>query len=170
MEQARRRALLLLMVIASAAVLASCGSVGQVSAKRPAVALAQNIARLDRLVVWRTDAFPQNHFRFAFPATVAVTDPTAVQAVARALSALPPMPSGNVHCPADLGIIYRLVFAAGDQQFPVVSVDATGSETVRGLGVTRWVATSPDFWHTLGVAMGLAKPDYAIFPGSRPAN
>ena len=165
-EQAWKQALLLLIVIASAAVLAACGSAASVSAKRPAVALAQDISRLDRLVVTRTDAFPQNHVRFTFPATVTVTDSTAVQAVARALCALPKMPSDLLGCPADFGITYHLVFSAGDRSFPSVSVDATGCETVRGLGTVRWLSTSPGFWHTLGVAMGLAKPDNATFRGS----
>lgn len=131
-------------------------------------ALSDEVAHLDRLEVTRTDAFPQNHFRFAFPAAVAVTDPLAVQAVARALIDLPKMPSGPMYCPADFGIVYHLVFFSGSQRLLAVSVDATGCETVRGLGATRWVAGSPAFWRVLGTALHLAKPDWTTFRGSQP--
>jgi len=156
------RSVLAIAVLMSATLIVLCGCGSSTSP------LGQSLDRLDRLVVTRTDTIPQNHFRFAFPAAVAVTDPTALQPVARALCALPLMPSGTFHCPADFGITYHLVFSAGAQRFPAVSVDATGCETVRGLGTTRCVTTSPGFWHTLGVAMGLAKPDYATFQGSLP--
>jgi hypothetical protein len=131
-------------------------------------ALAQALSRLDRLVVLRSDAFPQNHISFSFPAKVTVSDPLEVQAVARALLALPAMPSTAFNAPIDLGITYRLVFATADERLPPISVDATGAQVVRGLGGTRWVARSPGFWRTLGTAMGLARPEYATFRGSMP--
>jgi hypothetical protein len=131
-------------------------------------ALAQALSHLDRVVVLRSDAFPQNHLYFSFPAKVTVSDPTQVQAVAQALLALPAMPSGTMYVPADLGITYRLFFATADQSLPAIVVAATGAQTVRGLGDTRWVARSPGFWVTLGSAMGLAQPTNATFRGSRP--
>jgi hypothetical protein len=160
------------LMLATLIVLCGCGSSAARQRTTPTAlpTLGQSVGQLDRLVVSRTDAFPQNHLRFAFPGTVTVTDPTAVQSVARALCALPKMPSGTFHCPADFGITYHLAFSAGERQFPAVSIDATGCETVRGLGTTRWVTTSPGFWHTLGMAIGLAKPDYATFMGSWPTN
>lgn len=35
-------------------------------------------------------------------------------------------PAGTISCPADFGIVYHLVFSAGEQTFPPVEVDATG--------------------------------------------
>lgn len=128
-------------------------------------ALAQQLSHLDRLVVRRSDAFPQNRTHFGFPAEVTVNDPARVQAVARALLALPAMPSGPLYIPNDLGITYRLVFATADQSLPAIVVAATGAQTVQGLGGTRWVARSPRFWATLGSAMGLAQPTNATFRG-----
>lgn len=61
-----------------------------------------------------------------------------MQAVAKALLALPTMPSGVLACPADLGVVYHLVFFVGDGRLAPVSIDAPGCETVRGLGVSRW--------------------------------
>ena len=128
-------------------------------------ALAQQLGHLDRLVVQRSDAFPQNHTHFSFPAEVTINDPAQVQTVARALLALPAMPSGPMFIPADLGITYRLIFATADQSLPAIVVAATGAQTVQGLGGTRWVARSPGFWVTLGSAMGLAQPTNATFRG-----
>jgi hypothetical protein len=91
-----------------------------------------------------------------------------VHAVARALLDLPLPPTGPIHCPADLGIVYRLTFFAGGRALPLVTVQATGCQVVEGLGAPRWAATSPDFWHTLGEAMGLANADYATFRGNGP--
>jgi hypothetical protein len=105
---------------------------------------------------------------FSFPANVAVANAMLVRNVARALCALPKMPSGSIHCPADFGITYHLAFFAGDREFPKVLVDSTGCASVKGIGEIRWVEQSPSFWHTLGVAMGLSTPDYATFRGSGP--
>ena len=170
-----RRGVQAAALLAAALTLIGCGAAassdrgGTIQGSSPASeALSQALSHLDRLVVLRSDAFPQNHISFSFPAKVTVSDPVEVQAVARALLALPAMPSGVLHGPADLGITYCLVFATVDERFPPISVDATGTQTVRGLGGTRWAARSPGFWRTLGSAMGLARPGYATFRGSMP--
>ncbi len=145
---------------------------GDPGPSRPASAadspLCTSVPTLDRLAVHRSDAFPQNHMRFSFPAEVTVTDATKVRAAARALCSLPTMPSGTFHCPADVGIVYRLVFSAGERALTPVEVDATGCERVRGLGHVRWAAHSPELWPTLGRAMGLLSPGYATFRGRGP--
>lgn len=175
MEFVRRRALLILMVVGYAAVLAACGSAGpasqpapSASSTAPATTLQQDISRLDRLVVRRSDAFPQNRIHFTFPATMTVSDVAAVQKVARALLELPAMPKG-ILCPIDLGIVYELTFFSAGHELPTISIRATGCQQVGGLGTTRWLARSPGFWRTLGLAMGLAKPGSATFRGSGPA-
>jgi hypothetical protein len=128
--------------------------------------LCGSVAGLDRLVVSRADAFAKDQFHFAFPEVVTVTDVAAVRGVARALCALPKMPR-TVFCPADWGITYQLAFSARGRTFPVVYADATGCQKVTGLGGARWTARSPQFWKTLGRAMGLAHPGQAVFAGSR---
>jgi len=155
-------------------VLAACGGAagGDPGPSRPASAadstLCGLVPTLDRLVVRRSDAFPQNHMRFSFRAEVTVTDATKVRAAAQGLCSLPKVPSGTFHCPADFGIVYHLVFSAGAWALSPVEVDATGCEMVRGLGHVRWVARSPEFWPTLGRAMGLSSPSYATFRGRGP--
>lgn len=164
----------MVVMVALATTLSACGTTGSASQPRssasatgPAAILQQAVSGLDRLTVERSDAFPQNHIRYAFPATVTVTDVAQVRLVAKALLELPAMPKG-LHCPVDLGIVYRLTFSGGGQKLPPVSIRATGCQQVTGLGATRWLATSPGFWHTLGRAMGLAKPDWEAFRGSGP--
>ena len=156
------------LLAATAITLCGCGSAPSNSSTAPAApaTLEQSVGRLDRLVVTRTNAFPENHIRFAFPAKVSVTDPAAVQAVARALLALPEPPSGTVYGPIDLGITYHLVFFAGDRRFPVVNVNATGTETVTGLGPARSATGAATFWHALGVAVGVSRPSWDAFRGS----
>ncbi|MHB8295566.1 MAG: hypothetical protein ACYDH5_13270 [Acidimicrobiales bacterium] len=161
--------------LAASVFLAACGGPagpsGPPSAKNssvPAAALCQSVAHLHRLVVRHRDAFPQNHMRFSFPSHVTVTKTASVRDAARGLCSLPKMPSGTLHCPADLGIVYHLTFSAGNRAFPAVSMGATGCQVVHGLGPARWVARSPGFWHTLGAAMGLRAPGYAAFRGSGP--
>jgi hypothetical protein len=137
-------------------------SAGAGAAAKPS--LCGSIGSLDRLVVTRTN--PQKDFHFAFPASVTVPQAAAVRKVATALCALPVMPRG-LHCPADWGITYHLAFFSRGPAVPVVDVDATGCQGVKGLGAVRWAARSPEFWKVLGAAMGLAHPDAALFAGSR---
>lgn len=162
-------------LVAATVLLAACGSSvghGDPGPSRPASAdrsaLCGSLPSLDRLVVRRSDAFPQNHIRFSFPAEIPVTDATGVRSAAQALCSLPKFPTGTISCPADVGIIYHLAFSAGERVFPTVRVDATGCQGVRGLGPERWVARSPGFWAALGRAMRLSFPAYAAFRGSGP--
>lgn len=136
--------------------------------KHKSAALCQQLARLTRLVVTRSDRLPQNNTTFSFPARVTVSNPPQGRSVALALCALPYMPKGAIACPADLGIVYQLAFLGPKQAYPPVTVDASGCQGVHGLGPTRWVERSPGFWNSLGSAMGLARPAYAALRGSLP--
>ena len=128
--------------------------------------LCRSIGQVDRLLVRRVDEFPQNGIRFSFPARTVLSNVPSVQDVAKVVCALPRIPIGVMSCVIDLGIYYRLSFTAGTQTFPTVVVSATGCQTVRGIGPTRWAAGSPNFWRRLGKAMGLAVPSYATFRGT----
>jgi len=165
-------AMALVVLLAASLLLTACGDDGVAPVARPSAALraelCKSVPRLDRLIVARSDAFPQNHMRFSFAAKITVADRGHVLEAARALCALPKMPSGTLHCPADLGIVYHLFFSVAGKGFPGVSVGATGCQEVHGLTTTRWVARTPGFWRTLADAMGLVEPSYATFRGAGP--
>ena len=115
---------------------------------------------VDRLVITRVSVLPQR-LHEAFPAIINVTKPAQAQVLAQAVCALPPMPSGLVNCPNDVGISYRLHFAAGGRGFAVVAVQTSGCTIVTGAGGTRTVMRSPGFWTILGQDVGLAHPTSA---------
>jgi len=131
-------------------------------------ALCSDPASVTRLVVSRVTDLPQNHLHFAFPAGVTVSSPARARAVAKAVCGLPVMPRGPMSCPADLGLGYRLGFAAGSRSFPVVTVSGGGCGGVAGVGSERWTARSPGFWTVLARSMGLANA--AALRGASPAS
>ena len=119
-------------------------------------ALCSGQAAVTRLVVSRVSALPQNHLHFAFPAAITVASPGRARAVAAAVCGLPPMPRGVMNCPADLGVSYRLSFAAGSTSFPVVTASAGGCSAVAGAGPVRSAGRAPGFWAVLARAMGIS--------------
>ena len=134
---------------AGAASPASTGTAGD-------AALCTDQAAVTRLVVSRVTALPQNHLHFAFPAAITVASPGRARAVAAAVCGLPPMPRVVTNCPADLGVSYRLSFAAGSTSFPVVTASAGGCSGVAGAGPVRSAGRSPGFWAVLARAMGIS--------------
>ena len=133
--------------------LAACGTVSAASAGHPASASASSSKApeaaagtpaggslcadgqgADRVVVSRT----------ASPRQVTLTGATQVQAMVAALCALPPMPAGQ-HCAAASAGSVRLVFGAGEQSFPPVTVQESGCRSVTGMGATRWWSGSSQF-------------------------
>jgi hypothetical protein len=123
---------------------------------RGSAALCSKQAAVTRLVVSRVTALPQNHIHFTFPAGITVSSPERARAVARMVCGLPPMAHGVMNCPADLGVSYRLSFAAGSQGFPVVTAGAGGCGAVTGAGPVRGTARVPGFWTVLAHAMGVS--------------
>ncbi len=119
-------------------------------------ALCAASAAVTRLVVTRVNALPQNHLHFAFPAGTTVSSPARARSVATAVCGLPAMPRVVMNCPADLGVSYRLSFAAGPRGFPVVTVSAGGCAGVAGAGPVRSASRSPGFWTALAHAMGIS--------------
>jgi hypothetical protein len=104
----------------------------------------------------------------AVPRQVTLHGATQVQAMVAALCALPAMPPGQ-HCPAasaDSGSV-RLVFAAGEQSFPPVSVQESDCHGVTGLGATRSWSPSSAFGRMLSEAVGgLGR----LVPGTHPSS
>jgi hypothetical protein len=158
-------ALALLAAVALAcSALVACGSA--VAAGTGGGGLCSSAGRVDHLVVERVNLIRQNHPRFTFPAKITVSDPAQARSVARAVCALPSMPSGSFSCPADSGVIYRLTFTAGGKKFPPVRAEATGCGEVRGIGQIHWTLHSTGFWRTLGTAMGIGHPNNSAFSGT----
>ena len=107
-----------------------------------------------RLVVSPVSALPQSHVHPAMVAGVTVRSAAQARAVAKAVCALPPMPSAPMNCPAGHGTGYRLSFAAGDASFPVVTAQASCCIVVTGAGRPRWAERAPGFWAVIHRAIG----------------
>ena len=145
---------------------ASSSPAGSTGPARAAGVLCRDTAAVTRLVVTRVNALPQNHLHFADPAGVTITAPAAARGVAVAICGLPAMPHDQVmSCPADLGVSYRLSFAAGRAAFPVVTVAAGGCGGVSGAGPERR-ATSATFWIDLAKALGVPHPTSGTLRGT----
>ena len=164
-----------LIAVAALMGLAACSSVSAGSAGHPAPvsasssrapaaaagapaggALCADGRSADRVVVSRTAASRQ----------VTLTGTTQVRAMVAALCALPPLPSGQ-HCLAAAARTVRLVFAAGRQSFPPVTVQESGCRSVTGIGPTRWWSGSSQFGVLLDEAVGgLGR----LVPGTHPSS
>ncbi len=116
-------------------------------------ALCAAVPAVTRLLVSPVSALPQSHVHPAMVAGVTVRSAAAARAVAKAVCALPPMPSAPMNCPAGHGPGYRLSFAAGDASFPVVTAQASGCAAVTGAGRPRWAVPAPGFWAVIHRAM-----------------
>ena len=102
----------------------------------------------------------------AVPRQVTVHGATQVRAMVAALCALPAMPPGQ-HCPAGSAGSVRLVFAAGEQSFPPVSVQESRCHGVTGLGATRSWSPSSAFGRMLSEAVGGVG---RLVPGTHPSS
>jgi hypothetical protein len=160
--------LALLAAAAGLACAALAGCAGAVAGTGKTPALCAQAGSVTRLVIHRVNGLPRNHERFSFPARITVTSPGRAQSVARALCALPVMPSGTYNCPADFAISYRLTFAARARQFAPVTAEISGCQEVSGLGATRWTARSPGFWRSLAQAARITPAGEAVFRGTMP--
>ena len=153
--------------------LAACGSVSPGSAGHPAQASASSSSAPaaaagtpagGTLCADRTSADQVVVSRTASPRQVTLRGATQVQAMVAALCALPPMPAGQ-HCAAAGSV--RLVFAAGEQSFPPVTVQESGCRSVTGMGATRWWSGSSQFGVLLDEAVGgLGR----LVPGTHPSS
>jgi hypothetical protein len=157
--------------LATALLLSACGSsnakysVADPKAKSPTAYLCQVLPRVDRLIVTRRAL--GNQFTFTFPTTVTVNSPSAARAVASAACALPDVPPGVYHCPAEFAVSYHLVFAVkGEKGLGGEAIDLypTGCEGVKGLNKTR--TPTPSFYRVLARAMGLGHYDNLTFRGT----
>jgi hypothetical protein len=102
----------------------------------------------------------------AAPRQVTLHGATQVQAMVAALCALPASPAGR-HCLAASAGSVRLVFAAGEESFPPVSVQESGCYGVTGLGPTRSWSPSSAFGRMLSEAVGGVG---RLVPGTHPSS
>ncbi|MBV9794778.1 MAG: hypothetical protein JO016_12655 [Actinobacteria bacterium] len=130
--------------------------------------VCSSVPKLTALTVRRMNDLPQNHLKFVFPATEAVTSATQVQTVAKSLCALPQQ-GGSVTCPMDNGVSYQLTFVEGSTKFTPVTAEASGCSIVKGLGQPRRVEPSTALWQALGLAIGIPHPDQRSFTGAQTA-
>ena len=162
-------------VAAGLVLLAACGSVrapttGSAGSGSAQAALCRDAAAVTGLRIVRRNGIRVPEAPTAFPNQAIVVSPAHARAVARAVCALPTMPHGIFNCPALFpGTSYQLRFTADGQPLPVVTIQATGCETVTGAGPVRR-AISPGFWRVLATAAGLSPPGQAVFsvPGCEP--
>jgi len=111
----------------------------------------------------------QPELQIAFPGEVTVSSPAQARAVARALCALPAMPAVVFHCPAMFqGTTYQLNFTLDGRRLPAVTIEASGCETVTGIGPVRRAGTSPGFWRVLATSAGMRPPGRPVFSGTNP--
>ena len=129
------------------------------SAGAPLCAAAQ---KLDRVVA----SLPAGQLREALPRGITITDAPRVRALAAALCALPPTPPG-LQCPANFGGVFRLVFAAGGQDFHPVRVQLSGCRVVTGLGPARTWSRSPQLGRLLTRTVG---GKGRMIPGTHPSS
>lgn len=98
---------------------------------------------------------------------VTLSGATQVQAMLTALCALPATPSGQQHCLVVSADSVRLVFTAGAQTFPPVTVQEVGCGGITGLGATRSWSPSSAFGRLLSEAVGgFGK----LVPGTHPSS
>ena len=160
----------LLPLLLTGLLLASC-SINPFAKSSPATPplLCRSIPGLSKLTIIRTDGLSPNNMRFTFPATVKVSNQTQVRDVAKALCELPVNRSHtSINCPAAFGVAYHLTFSSKGEDFPAVSFDPSGCQFVHDLTRGRWVMQSPEFWHTLGIAMGIKGANNSTFRGQGP--
>jgi hypothetical protein len=98
---------------------------------------------------------------------VTLSGATQVQAMLTALCALPAVPSGQQHCLVVSADSVRLVFTAGAQTFPTVTVQEVGCRGITGLGTTRSWSPSSAFGRLLSEAVGGVGK---LVPGTHPSS
>jgi hypothetical protein len=86
---------------------------------------------------------------------ITVSDPAKARTLARAVCGLPRIPPGSLHCPIAVGGSYQLTFSAAGRRLPVVGIQTSGCEMVRGAGPVRWAARTAGFWTVLERAAGV---------------
>ena len=121
-------------------------------------ALCRAVPKLTRMTFMQSPRPPGLHVREVLPAGSVVRDQATVRKLATLLCALPAVPPGQMTCPNDMGISYRLYFVAGARGFDEVTVALTGCRMVTGLGPPRSWSTSTALERALSQHFGIRFP------------
>jgi len=121
-------------------------------------ALCRAVPKLTRMTFMLSPRPPSLHVREVLPAGSTVRDRATVRQLATLLCALPAVPPGQMTCPNDMGISYRLYFVAGARGFDEVTVALTGCRMVTGLGPPRSWSTSTALGQALSQHFGIHFP------------
>jgi hypothetical protein len=137
----------------------------QRTASQPVTYLRPGAWRVASVRAILTSAFPANHVP---PFDRTSTSATEAQQLYNALLALPPMPAGDMSCPADGGNVYHVRFYDESSQLAATAlVKPDGCEAViLPDGSHRWAATDQSFWSAFAAAMNV--PISALFPRPNP--
>jgi hypothetical protein len=121
-------------------------------------ALCRAVPKLTRMTFMQSPRPPSLRVREVLPAGFTVRDRATVRQLATLLCALPPVPPGQMACPNDMGISYRLYFVAGARGFDEVTIALTGCRMVTGLGPPRSWSTSTALEQALSHHLGIHFP------------
>ena len=130
--------------------------IGAGSAKDPA--LCRAVPKLPRMTFMLSPRPPSLHVRQVLPAGATVRDRATVRQLATLLCSLPAAAPGQMACPNDMGLSYRLYFAAGARGFDEVTIALTGCRMVTGLGPPRSWSTSTALGQALSQHFGIHSP------------
>lgn len=130
------------------------------------LALCADPAAADHVVIFRSATLRQIQPEHVLPRAQTILPPVQtaiangprVRALAEALCALPGMPTGPIHCPAQFFGSYQLRFTVAGRRLPAVTIQESGCELVTGLRPVRSVARAPSFWLVLAKAVGPLRP------------
>lgn len=161
----RHRVLILVLALACAALLASCG---RSSSPTQVLAVAQTLTSVH---VVRVNTIPQNHIApYDTPFDVMQTDVAKVRDLYTLMATLKPMPPGTYSCPADLGVRYDVTFYSGATTAITATIEATGCGILTLGNTSHWWAPVETFWSE--VANDLGVPESALTyvpPATTPA-
>ena len=121
-------------------------------------ALCRAVPKLTRMTFMRSAMPPGLHVREVLPAGFTTRDRGTVRQVATLLCGLPAVPPGQMTCPNDMGVSYRLFFVAGTRNFNEVTVELTGCRVVTGLGPPQSWSTSMALQQALSRHFGIHFP------------
>ena len=121
-------------------------------------ALCRAVPKLTRMTFMLSPRPPSLHVRQVLPAGATVRDRATVRQLATLLCSLPAAAPGQMACPNDMGLSYRLYFAAGARGFDEVTIALTGCRMVTGLGPPRSWSTSTALEQALSQHFGIHFP------------
>src|SRR5215472_14428191 len=121
-------------------------------------ALCRAVPKLTRMTFMLSPRPPSLHVRQVLPAGATIRDRATVRQLATLLCSMPAVRPGQMACPNDMGLSYRLYFAAGARGFDEVTIALTGCRMVTGLGPPRSWSTSTALGQALSQHFGIHSP------------